>query len=214
MRGGKVNDVLAFCLVDFARGIQRSGKLTQCRLVQKRLHSKKALKARATLATVMVFSLVVFIASVVGLYLYSSRTHSQLPEPVRKAIEYPKSIISPEDVDKEISALRKKIQGIKEEWKSGEKKEALLKELEKVKSRVEKLKGQVAPEARKRFDTLVENTEEVITGLREKFEGVGEKLDNLLHTLDQITPLLTSDKEEKQLKSQEEEENERQKESD
>ncbi|MCD6385315.1 hypothetical protein J7M23_06015 [Candidatus Sumerlaeota bacterium] len=211
MHSDRVNVVLYHHNGGFYQKISKYGETSRHWDMERVVHKKRIQATSTTLVIVMVVAGVVFIGCVGWLYL-SSRTPQRLPEPVRKAVEYPKSIIGAQELDKEITALRKKIQRIKEEWQSGEKKESLLKELENVKSRFERLKEHTAPEARKRFNTLVENTEEVISGLREKFESVGDRLDHLLHNLDQITPKLSP--KEKKVKPQEEEKNEKQESSD
>lgn len=132
---------------------------------------------RAASSTLIIFSCFSFLVFAAALWwLYSSAKFKPFSADSVKDIK----------LDKELDFLRGKIQQLKHQWDSGERKEQLLEQLQAIKKRLEKIKEQSSTVVQKRIQDLIDSTEDLMARIKREVGNIGEKFDTLAKGLEQL----------------------------
>ncbi len=130
-------------------------------------------------------------------WLYSTRQNeTQLPESLRRPLEFPRGVIESNQLKKEIAELELRIEHIREQWRSGETSRSLLRQLESFKENINSLKEETSGEELQRFKKMLNHTEELMHNVRNSLSTVGENFDNVSQDIDELRSKISPDNKE------------------
>ena len=81
---------------------------------------------------------------------------------------------------REMDEINNMLQQAQERWKSGASHESILEQLEAIKVRLSHIKNDSAPALQEQYSELVKRTDDIITGIRERMDAVGDLFNNLM----------------------------------
>ena len=171
------------------------------------MYKKQPDNSAKALWIVMILSVVLFVAAV-GALFYTGAGRGSLPGPIERTLDFPGKILADDQVNTEIDGLRTKLRDIRSRWQSGEQKDSLLKQLDNVKYQLLDLKEKTSPAIKDKIHHLLDNTDEVMTGVNGQIKDVGSKFDQLIHDLEDLSYNLGLKNKESRTFTKEEEENE------